>query len=386
MSFTISGTVLAPFWPSKTRHIVGCFYLLILAGCGTGTPVTPPSGGTPTTQHILFVGDSYTHGRYQPVRLYGNTPGTGGVGSTSASPLVVDENFDTTVAARAESASEYSPWGGIPGIFAELAAEAGLPYDVHIEAISATTLTNNYQAAQSVIDQSIWNSVVLQEATFEPITSALSFDKKSNPQEFCRAVATVEQGVHAASPKASVFLYATGAPADTGWIDATENGTTAFSASTYLSDLNILTSAYHDAYLTAAIQDGHIAGVAPVGDAWALAWSQGLANPNPYDPNGIGPYLTFDYQAGSQPATTNTPTDAGFHHPSIYGAYLSGLVLFQKITGHDVRDFGPAEKAAAALGISASMRMQLQQVAWQAVTQQNTQPVAPSVNACSARH
>jgi hypothetical protein len=35
------------------------------------------------------------------------------------------------VTARQESVSEYGPWGGIPGIFAELASEACLPYKVH---------------------------------------------------------------------------------------------------------------------------------------------------------------------------------------------------------------------------------------------------------------
>ena len=83
---------------------------------------------SPETQHVLFVGDSYTHGRYLPVRNYNATPLTGGVGSTAASVLVVDENYKATAATRAENtAKETGPWGGIPGIFAELAAEAGLP-------------------------------------------------------------------------------------------------------------------------------------------------------------------------------------------------------------------------------------------------------------------
>lgn len=269
--------------------------LSVLAGC-SNTGQVSTAVAAPVTQRILFVGDSFTHGRYLPVRTYNNTPGTGGLGSTAASAQVVDENFNTTVTARMESRSEYGPYGGIPGIFAELATEAGLPYDVHIEAISATSLANNYKAAQSVIAQSVWKSVVLQEASFVPITNALSYNTNSSPQAFCNAVETLEQGIHAASPSANVYLYATWAPADTGWIDATANGSKAFSSSTYLNDLSTLTSAYHDANLAAATQDGHIAGVAPVGDAWALAWSGNIANPNPYDTSGVGPYLTFDYQ------------------------------------------------------------------------------------------
>ena len=332
------------------------------------------------TQHILFVGDSYTHGRYLPVRTYNNTPGTGGLGPSAASPLVVDENFKTTVATRAESQSEYGPWGGVPGIFAELAAEAGLPYDVHIEAISATSLTKNYQAAQSVIAQPLWNTVVLQEATFEPIPPSLSGDSISNTATFCSAISSIEQAIHAVSPSANVYLYETGAPADTAYVDSTSSGL--FSGSAYLTALNALTNAYHDAYLTAATQDGHIAGVAATGDAWARAWSEGIANPDPYGGTAAGISLTFNYQAGSQPSTTISPTDAGFHHPSIYGAYLNGLVLFQKVTGTDVRTFGETEKAALSLGIPAANALQLQQIASESVTQQSTSLVHPTVNAC----
>lgn len=356
------------------------FFLVV--GCATNAngPVTPPV----RTQHILFVGDSFTHGRYLPVRTYNNTPVTGGLGSVAASPQVVDENFDTTVPARMESQpGETGPWGGIPGIFAELAYEAGLPYNVHIEAISATTLIDNYNAAKSVIDQPLWNSVVLQEASFEPIPVSLSQDSQSDPATFCSAVSTIEQGVHGVAPSANVYLYETWAPADTAYEDSF---TTSFSPSAYLESLNVLTAAYHDAYLSAATHAPHIAGIAPVGDAWALAWNNSIANPDPYGGSAPGVSLSFNYQPGSEPTTYDAPTDAGFHHPSIYGAYLSGLVLFQKITGTDVRTFGESEQAAAALGISANVAVQLQQVAWESVTQQSNQPVNPSVDPCALTH
>lgn len=41
------------------------------------------------------------------------------------------------------------------------------------------------------------------------------------------------------------------------------------------------------------------------------------------------------------------PINAGYHHPSIYGAYLSALVLFQTLTKVDVRTLGAGEQAAA---------------------------------------
>jgi hypothetical protein len=352
---------------------------LFCAGCAS----TPPPE-QPPTQHILFVGDSFTHGRYLPVRQYNNTPGTTGLGSPLPSPYVFDENFDTTVMARMESQpGETGPWGGIPGIFAELASEAGLPYNVHIEAISETPLIKNYEAAQPVIDQSLWNAVVLQEASFQPIPVALSQNSNSDPMVFCNAVATIEQGVHSVSPNANVYLYETWAPADTAYEDSTVS---TFSPSAYLSSLDKLTDAYHDVYLSAATHDGHIAGIAPVGDAWSLAWSAGIANPDPYGGSAPGIPLSFGYQPGSEPTTTDKPTDAGFHHPSIYGAYLSGLVLFEKITGVDVRTFGQREHAAASLGISEDVAVQLQQIAWQSVIQQNNKPINPNVDLCALTH
>jgi len=338
----------------------------------------------PATQHILFVGDSFTHGRYLPVRTYDNTPGTGGVGSTLPSPMVVDENFDTTVPARRENQpGETGPWGGVPGIFAELASEAGLPYNVHIEAISATNLITNYNAAESVIDRSSWDAVVLQEASYQPIPSALSKNSQSDPMVFCSAVRTIEQGVHSVAPNAKVYLYETWAPADTAYEDSLSSP---FSPSAYLSALATLTAAYHDAYVSAAMRDGHIAGIAHVGEAWSLAWSQVVANPDPYGGSASGVPLSFGYQAGSEPATRDVPTDAGYHHPSIYGAYLNGLVLFQKITGTDVRSFGAGEHAAGSLGIPANVAVQLQQVAWQSVAFENNQPVNPAIDPCTLTH
>jgi hypothetical protein len=323
---------------------------------------------TAETRHVLFVGDSFTHGRYLPVRTYNNTLGTGGRGSTSPSRHVVDENFGTDVPARMEHASEYGPWGGIPGIFAELAHEANLPYDVHIEAISATTLAKNYSIASHVITQPLWDDVILQDASFEPIPSSLSHNSKSDPQAFCSAVETIERGVHAAAPHAEVFLYATWAPADTAYLDATANSEK-FTPRRFMASLGELTRAYHDAYASAAAHDGRIRDVAPAGDAWARAWREGVANPDPYAGSAPGVALSFDYQPGSQPSTRDVPTDAGFHHPSKYGAYLNGLVLFETITGMDVRRFGQHERAARDLGIDEKTAVELQRVAWETIAE-----------------
>jgi hypothetical protein len=61
--------------------------------------------------------------------------------------------------------------------------------------------------------------------------------------------------------------------------------------------------------------------------------------------------------------------DAGFHHPSKYGAYLNGLVLFETIAGMDVRRFGGQEQAARDLGIEEKIAVELQRVAWETITE-----------------
>jgi hypothetical protein len=83
-------------------------------------------------------------------------------------------------------------------IFAEFALEKRLTYDVHIEAISETSLEKNYAAASSVIDQSKWDEVVLQELSAKPLPYALTASQTSNVAGFCSSVATIEKGVHQA--------------------------------------------------------------------------------------------------------------------------------------------------------------------------------------------
>lgn len=353
---------------------------LILSGCGgdgggsnaAGSSTTASQATTPALQRILFVGDSFTHGRYTPVRNY-NAGGT--LDPVTGSPLVYDENYGQT-GARAEL--ETGPWGGIPGIFAEFALEEGLNYDVHIEAISATSLEKNYAAASGVIDQSKWNAVVLQELSAKPLPYALTASKTSNPAGFCSSVATIEKGVHQVAPAANVFLYETWASGDTAQTLSGTAGTSGYHAK-YLANLTLLSDADHNAYYNAAARDGTVAGVAPAGDAWQRAWNEGIANPDPLVASSL-PLLWYDINATNDPAITQ----ADLHHPSVYGAYLSGLVLFQQITGVDVRTLGAAEKAAQQLGISSAIAVQLQQVAWESVTQESSALIDSTGDPCDS--
>jgi hypothetical protein len=377
-------TALLPAASSVIGAVSLCCVALTLASCGgdgsgNAGSSNSGSGGNPASanvQHILFVGDSFTHGRYTPVRPY-NSGGT--ESQANGSPLVVDENYGQT-GARAEL--EPGPWGGIPGIFAELAVEARLSYDVHIEAISETSLAKNFAAASSVIVQPKWNAVVLQELSAKPLPGALTNNSDiSDPAGFCSSVQTIEQAVHGSAANAKVYLYETWARGDLAETLAGGDPTASEFPASYLSDLTRLTDANHNAYYSAAKHDGAIAAVAPAGEAWQLAWNQGNANPDPFVTSAQSglPSLWYGINAVNDPQIASPD----YMHPSIYGAYLSGLVLFQQITGVDARTMGSAETAAAQLGIPAAVAVQLQQIAWQAVTQENSAPVNQTVDPCT---
>ncbi len=337
----------------------------------SGTKPNTPANSS--VQRILFVGDSFTHGRYTPVRYYhsGRTDRI-----TSGSALVYDDNYGET-GTRKEL--EAGPYGGIPGIFAEFAYESGLNYDVHIEAISETSLENNFNAASSVIVQSKWNAVVLQELSLKPLPYALTADKISDPSNFCASVQTIEKAVHGASSAAKLYLYEPWPRADLAeTLSGGDPSATGFNTS-YAANLSALANANHNAYYSAAQHDGNIAGVAPAGDAWVNAWATTIANSNPYLAGSNLPVLWYGLNNVNDPKITKPD----YLHPSIYGAYLSGLVLFQQITGTDVRTLGGQEKAARTFGISSAIAVQLQQVAWQTVTEESSQPINQTVDPCT---
>lgn len=348
---------------------------LCLAACGGGGDTaggsSPP--GTDSVKRILFVGNSFTHGRYQPVRKYnsGGTPVTSG-----GSRLVVDENAGAT-GARAED-DETGPFGGIPGIFAEFASETGLSYEVHIEAISSATLQGHYNSALDVIANAKWNTVVLQEQSTRPLPSSLAAGASSNPSAFCNAVQSLEQAVHKKTTAASIILYETWPRADGAQSLAGDTSSSGFNAA-YAAALAQLGDAYHDAYYGADAKNGQITAVAPVGEAWQRAWANGVANPNPYTGTSDLPSLWYGIQSSNDPVISAPDR----YHPSVYGAYLSALVLFQQISGIDARTLGSGETAAASLGISSAIAVQLQQTAALTVLQANSDLRNPGHDPCT---
>jgi len=299
------------------------------------------------------VGDSFTHGRYAPVRQFNAQK----PGEPWRPPLIIDENYGQT-GERAQSDREHGPWGGIPGIFSELADQMHLNYEVHIEAISETSLERNYKAASDVIAQPSWQAVVLQEISAKPLPRSLTMSPHSDPPGFWASVRTIERAVHAVSPSASIFLYETWPSADLAQQLAGDPTQPEFHER-YLAVLDEIADMNLASYRCAARRDGRIAGIAPVGEAWRRAWSDGLANPDPFQSSSL-PGLWYGLNAVNDPPISRPD----HHHPGVYGAYMSGLVLFVQMTGKDVRKLGETERAATRLGIPGDVAARMQQEAW----------------------
>ena len=271
---------------------------------------------------ILFVGNSFTHGYVAPVLNYN-------------AAAVTDENYTQLPGSPRYESDGSGPWGGVPGIFKKFADQAGLAYTVHMEVINGVPLEYHYDNALSVIQQSRWDRVVLQELSTRPLPT----NRGGDPALFFDYSTRLEQAVHSVNAAAKVYLFETWARADL----------------TYLANqsyaglpIDAMAADLHDAYYLAATQNGRFEAVAPVGDAWLRAIQAGVAMRNPYTPT-----------AGQLDLW------ASFFHASKWGSYLSACVLFGQITGVDPRTLGAAEQAAADLGIGPTDATALQRIAYE---------------------
>ena len=297
--------------------------LLAAAGAWLLQPHAAHAQAKPAPTVILFVGNSFLHGKYPPVLNYN-------------SENVKDENFGLLKEdPRFENhPEEPGPWSGIPGIFKKLTDEAGLNYEVHFEAISGKTLKYHYDNALSIIQQPKWDAVVMHDNSAWPLPTR----RTGHPEVFREYAAKLEQAIHTANPQARVYLYATWPRADL-----------TYPAGKAYSGLPVdsMAADLHAAYYGMLRQDPKLAGVAPAGDAWLRAIQAGTAMRDPYTP-----------EAGKLNLWA-----VDYYHPSKWGSYLNACVLLAEITGRDPRSLGGTEQAAAALGIAPAEAISLQRVA-----------------------
>ena len=128
----------------------------------TDSSIQLGSGGS-----FLFVGNSFTFGRVDPVMSY-NTD--------NVRDLTAPVSGTTFANPTGSNPYEPHPWGGVPGIFEAFASQVGLELDVAISARNAATLQGQYLNSNpagwdlrgNVASQS-WDVVVLQDNSTQPL-------------------------------------------------------------------------------------------------------------------------------------------------------------------------------------------------------------------------
>ncbi len=351
---------------------------------------------------ILFVGNSYTFGRVDPVMSYN----AANVRDLTAAMWLANPS--------GSNAFEPHPWGGVAGIFKQFTVQAGLDYDVALSTRNAASLRGHFlntNAAgwdlRSNIASQTWNVVVLQEQSDEPLTKRPGLS--SNPDWFLNYTDKIEDFIHVgaahsyrerdffpgattteqtaacvaatgastttcntvrnipANPNASaatqVFAYQTWARpnlVDGAFVTSTDPVTGAVTrtttpATTFFSSLEGMADELRLAHLSAAALagadgTGGLAGIVPVGQSFLRAVRDGVA--------------TRDMWAAD--AQSDGLIDLWFDdgtHASKYGSYLSALTFFGSVTGRDPLSLGANEIAAIDLGISSADAVTLQRVA-----------------------
>jgi len=339
---------------------------------------------------ILFVGNSYTHGRYTPALNYNAGPGDA-VGSTLVHDLlcpslpctgaegvapVVPTNANTpgsTLLAKlaylqANASHDYSevgPFGGVAGIFLQFTKEAGLDYDVSLIAVSSATLkgysnnTGSEAGDLPLIESAQYSQVILQDQTFEPLPTSITVNGQSvptrgNPTSFLNGVTALINGIDAADlaahlPYATITLAQTPPLGSYGYLSsnpaepifgtstqAQQGGNPAYAP--YLGDadpMGAMAGDLHNAYESvaatylAAHPGKSEVNVALDGDAWVTAMNWGVAQRNPFLTQ--EPFFQLDLW-DSNPLLACCTVPVGYH-PSVYGDYLNALMLFGQITG-----------------------------------------------------
>jgi MYXO-CTERM domain-containing protein len=358
---------------------------LALAGLASTASLAEPVS-------VLFVGNSYTFGRNDPVMSYN-------------AANVTDLTHAMWVANPAgTNVFEPHPWGGVAGIFKQFTVQAGLDYNVALSTRNAASLRGHFLNTNPAgwdlrgnIGSAAWNKVVLQEQSDEPLTRQPGL--ASNPDYFKTYAAKIADFVHSgaahsyrerdliggttaacqaatgasagtcnllrsvpANPNAGaatdVYLYQTWARPNlinAPFTTVTDPVTGAVSFTTtpapsFYSSLEEMTADLHDAYFGLAGSNPAFESVAPVGDAFLAAVTSGVATRDMYAADALTDGLIDLWW------------DDGTH-ASVHGSYLSALTLFGSLTGLDPSMLGANEVAARDLRISSADARALQRIA-----------------------
>jgi len=353
---------------------------------------------------ILFVGNSYTFGRVDPVMSYDAAH----VHDLTAAFYAADPT--------GANAFEPHPWGGVPGVFKKLTEEAGLDYDVSISTRNAASLRGHFLDVYNAdwklrenVATRRWDVVVLQEVSDGALPAGRS--KHADLAQTIAYADRFERFIHDGSAQGftEADLYggaaaclATGASRSaceaTRVVDANPNASAATKiyltetwarpdmvfahkdtmadrrspdgrpvvdrrrasdgaeAALYYDSLAAMTADLHAGFMSVAAANPRFAGVLPIGDAFQYAIDHDLVKTDRF------------YDAGGVfvPQTATGRMDLWWDdrlHASKYGSYLDALVQFGVITGLDPSRFGAADQAAMDLGIDPRDALTLQHIA-----------------------
>jgi len=386
--------------------------------------ITASSAASAAPTTILFVGNSYTFGRVDPVMSY-NAANVDDM--TRPRPDLPDPNFTETAGTRAW---EPHPWGGVPGVFKQLADQAGIEFDVSMSARNAASLRGHFLNTANAdwdlrgnIAKKKWDVVVIQEQSDAALPKGRGANA-NNPQ-FSAYADKIEKFVHVGAAESyrerAMYTAIYGSVANCVAAGGTQSSCDNNTLRTIPANPNRNAAAKVYVMQTWARPDmvfPHLATVADanyptVPDGRPIIDTAGGTYPNGY-PDTL--YYEADGLAGMtadlrKAFATKVQTNAGFAgvipvgeafqravddgiakgdnfytsdgvyaaavpqdkinlwwddylHASKYGSYLSALVIFGKLTGINPASFGASEKAAADLGISPGDAVKLQRVAW----------------------
>jgi putative endopeptidase len=278
--------------------------------------IAPWAGVPACAETILFVGNSFTVGALSPVQHY--RPET-----------VTDLNHEGT--------------GGVPALFKTFTGQAGLHYEVSLEAAGGTNLDFHYTQKAALITRP-WDHVVLQPY------STLDEGDPGNATKVIDFSARLAQVFQAQNPRVDVRLVATWSRADQTYLP---------SGHWFGKPIDRMAIDVRAACDSAARHSPLIAAVIPVGQAWTRAIEGAIAVRNPLLPVPAG---QIDLWAPDN------------YHASSYGYYLEALVVYGSVTGNDPRTLGDKETAASDLGMTPAEAHALQQTAFETLAAEARAP------------